>query len=156
VNQRVDVFTRVICTSYRTSFDRSNAAVLAGMLVILAVILISLEREARGRSLRFRADRGVAARAVPKILTPVLSALSSLWFIAIVVVTLGVPIVSLLIRLAEGTRRPLDWAELGAAVVSTSWISAVGAVIAVLVALPIAALSSQFRRRSSSAIESLS
>lgn len=153
---RVDAFTRVIYTSYRASFDRSNAAVLAGMLVILAVILISLERKARGRSLRFRADKGVAARAVPKTLTPALAAVSSLWFIAIVVVTLGVPIVSLLIRLAEGTRRPLDWAELGAAVVSTAWISAVGAVIAVLLALPIAALSSQFRRRSSSAIESLS
>ncbi len=153
---RVDAFTRVIYTSYRASFDRSNAAVLAGMLVLLAVILISLERKARGRSLRFRADKGVAAITAPKTLTPTWSALSSLWFIAIAVISLVVPIVSLLIRLAEGTRRPLDWNELGTAVVNTAWVSAIGAVIAVLLALPIAALASKFRNRSTSTIESLS
>jgi iron(III) transport system permease protein len=153
---RVDAFTRVIYTSYRASFDRSNAAILAGMLVILAVILILLERRARGRSLRFRADKGVASIAIAKTPTLALSALSSLWFIAIAVISLGIPIVSLLIRLTEGARRPLDWSELTTAVVNTAWISATGAVIAVLLALPIAALASKFRSKSASAIESLS
>jgi iron(III) transport system permease protein len=153
---RVDAFTRVIYTSYRASFDRSNAAVLAGMLVILAVILISLERKARGRSLRFRADKGVASITIPKALTPASSALSLMWFIAIAVISLGIPIVSLLIRLSEGTRRPLDWGELASAAVNTAWISALGAVIAVLLALPIAALASTFRSKSTSSIESLS
>ena len=153
---RVDAFTRVIYTSYRASFDRNNAAVLAGMLVILAVILISLERKARGRSLRFRADKGVATMSVPTTLTPIFSSLSSLWFIAIFVVSLGIPVTSLLIRLMQGTRRPLDWAELMTAVINTAWISALGAVIAVLLALPIAALASKFHNKSTSAIESIS
>jgi iron(III) transport system permease protein len=153
---RVDAFTRVIYTSYRASFDRTNAAVLAGMLVLLAVILISLERKARGRSLRFRADKGVASSRLPKALTPVLSALSSLWFVAIATISLAIPVISLLIRLGEGTRRPLDWAELLGAVANTAWVSALGAVIAVLLALPIAALASRFRSRSASTIESVS
>ena len=153
---RVDAFTRVIYTSYRASFDRTNAAVLAGMLVLLAVILISLERKARGRSLRFRADKGVASSRLPKALTPALSALSSLWFVAIATISLAIPVISLLIRLGEGTRRPLDWAELLGAVANTAWVSALGAVIAVLLALPIAALASRFRSRSASTIESVS
>jgi iron(III) transport system permease protein len=153
---RVDAFTRVIYTSYRASFDRSNAAVLAGMLVILAIILISLERKARGRSLRFRADKGVASITVPKPLNSTYSALSSLWFITIAVISLGIPIISLLIRLSQGARRPLDWAELMNAVVNTAWISALGAVIAVLLALPIATLAANFRRKSTSTIESIS
>ncbi len=153
---RVDAFTRVIYTSYRASFDRSNAAVLAGMLVLLAVILIALERKARGRSLRYRPGRGVAATTARKTLNPPVAVLRSSWLIAITVISLGVPIVSLLIRLGEGTRRPLDWTELGSAVINTAWISAIGAVIAVLLALPIAALASRFRSKSTSAIESLS
>jgi len=153
---RVDAFTRVIYTSYRASFDRTNAAVLAGMLVLLAVILISLERKARGRSLRFRADKGVASSPLPKALTPALSALSSLWFVAIATISLAIPVISLLIRLGEGRRRALDWAELLGAVANTAWVSALGAVIAVLLALPIAALASRFRSRSASTIESVS
>jgi len=126
------------------------------MLVLLAVILISLERKARGRSLRFRADKGVASSRLPKALTPALSALSSLWFVALATISLAIPVISLLIRLGEGTRRPLDWAELLGAVANTAWVSALGAVIAVLLALPIAALASRFRSRSASTIESVS
>lgn len=153
---RVDSFTRVIYTSYRASFDRTNAAVLAGMLVILAIVLIILERNARGRTLRYRSDKGVARTAFATTLTTEPKSLGVLWFLAIVVIALGVPIVALVIRLGEGTRRALDWGELGAAVVNTAWISFFGAVIAVALALPIAALAARYRGTSTSVIESVS
>jgi iron(III) transport system permease protein len=57
--------------------------------------------------------------------------------------------------MSEGTRA-LDWGELTTAVVNTIVVSFVGAVIAVGLALPIAALTSRFRNRKSAAIESLS
>jgi len=57
--------------------------------------------------------------------------------------------------MSEGTRA-LDWGELTTAVVNTVVVSFVGAVIAVGLALPIAALTSRFRNRKSAAIESLS
>src|SRR5918994_6143357 len=59
---RYDVFTRVIYTSYRSSFDRTPAAILGCVLVVLTVVIVWAESRARGRASYARLGGG-AARA---------------------------------------------------------------------------------------------
>ncbi len=150
---RVDAFTRVIYASYRASFDRTSAAVLSLVLVALALVLVLLERRVRGRGLRYRAATGTARRAIPLDLSPkwksgALALLAVTTFIALVI-----PIGSLLLRLAEGARRPLDLGELVNAALATAGVALMGAVVALALALPVAALAARYRQRSVRTIE---
>ncbi|MGA9147169.1 MAG: ABC transporter permease subunit, partial [Candidatus Nanopelagicales bacterium] len=51
---RVDTLSRAIYASYRSSFDRSSAAILALLLALLAVLVVAIEQRARGRAQRSR------------------------------------------------------------------------------------------------------
>ena len=66
---------------------------------------------------------------------------------------LGVPLGSLVARLLEGTRRPLDPGELLTATVNSAGVSLAGAILAVALALPVAVLAARYRSRSVGAIE---
>ncbi|WP_146057277.1 iron ABC transporter permease, partial [Streptomyces sp. SM14] len=57
---RYDTFTRAIHTSYRASFDRTPAAALGCVLVLITVLLVVAERRTRGRARYARAGRGTA------------------------------------------------------------------------------------------------
>jgi len=59
-------FTRAIFVLYRTSFDRSAAAVLALMLVALTLLILWGEARARGSSRLYRAGVG-ASRPSPRV-----------------------------------------------------------------------------------------
>jgi iron(III) transport system permease protein len=150
---RVDAFTRVIYASYRASFDRTSAAVLALLLVVLAVVLVLLERRVRGRSARYRTSSGAARRAVAHRLSRSGAALGTAWLAVLVGLAVVVPVVSLLLRLAEGSRRPLDGGELLGAALTSAGVSLAGAVVAVLLALPVAALAARYRGRQVGLIE---
>ena len=73
---------------------------------------------------------------------------------SIVVIAIGVPVVSLLLRLSEGSRRPLDVGELLTATLNSAGAAAMGAVIAVALALPIGLLTARFRSAWSTGTES--
>lgn len=153
---RVDAFTRVIYATYRASFDRTSAAVLALMLVALAATLVLLERRVRGRSARYRTSTGAARRPVMLRLGRRGRTIATSWLAALVGLAVVVPVVSLLLRLAEGSRRPLDWAELAGATLTSAGVSLAGAVLAVLLALPVAALAARYGGRGVAAIETAS
>jgi len=59
-------FTRAIFVLYRTSFDRSAAAVLALMLVALTLLILWIESRTRGSAKLYRAGTG-AVRPNPRI-----------------------------------------------------------------------------------------
>ena len=153
---RVDAFTRVIYASYRGSFDRTTAAVLAVVLVALALLLILAERRVRGRTSRWRVGSGASRR--PSVL--VLSRLQTLAVIvglaSVVFVAILIPVVSLVRRLLEGSRRPLDWGELAQATFNTFGVSTLGAIAVVLLALPIGVLAARSRARSVRVLEAMS
>jgi len=151
---RVDAFTRVIYASYRASFDRTSAAVLASILVLLALALVFAERKIRGRSLLYRASTGTQRQTVLTLLT--FRGRISGWFfvIAVIVLAIAIPIYSLLARLVEGSRRPLDGVELLNATLSSAGAAATGAVLAVALALPIGLLTARYRNKWSSGTES--
>lgn len=60
---RYSSFTRAIYVQYRSSFDRSQAAVLGLMLVAMTILLLILAQRIQGRRRYHRAGVGVARRA---------------------------------------------------------------------------------------------
>ena len=153
---RVDAFTRAIYTSYRASFDRTSAAVLALVLVLLAAILIYAERRVRGRSQRWRTGSGSARRAAEIDLTSRQRVLAVLALSALAILSLGVPAFSLLRRLSEGTRRPLDLIELATATANSFGVSLLGSLLAVGLALSVGVLAARYRTKSSRVLEAVS
>lgn len=57
---RYDTFTRAIHTSYRASFDRTPAAALSVVLVVMTVLLVAAEARTRGRAGHARTGTGTA------------------------------------------------------------------------------------------------
>ncbi len=153
---RVDAFTRVIYASYRASFDRVSAAVLALVLVGLAALLVIAERRIRGRTRRWRVATGTQRTAVPIDLRGPARVISLAWLTALTVVALGVPLVSLVLRMLQGSRTPLDWLELVSAALTSLGVSLAGAILAVLLALPVGILAARYRTRSVRTIETVS
>lgn len=62
---RYDAFTRAIYTSYRASFDRTAAAGLSLVLVLLAVALLAVEAAVRGRVTLHRVGVGTRRAGTP-------------------------------------------------------------------------------------------
>lgn len=153
---RVDAFTRVIYTTYRASFDRITATVLALVLAVLAAALVVAERRVRGRALRWRVAAGAQRDAVPvelgrARLAGAVGALSALSAMA-----LGVPLVSLLLRALEGSRSPLRPGELASAAMTSLTVASAGAALAVLLALPVGILAARHHTRGVRWVETLS
>ena len=150
---RVDAFTRVIYTAYRASFDRTSAAVLSLLLVLLALVLVIVEARVRGRAQRWRLGSGVTRPVPPRRLSTRATVASLGWLIGVALLSLGVPVWSLIMRLAESRRIGFDARELAGAIAGSITASAVGAAIAIALALPIAVLAARYSTRLARGIE---
>jgi iron(III) transport system permease protein len=150
---RVDAFTRVIYASYRASFDRTTAAVLALVLVALAAALVLLERRVRGRERRYRTSSGAARISLPVGLTGPQRVVALAGLGVLVGLAIAVPVASLLNLLTQSTRRPLDPGELLTATLNSAGASLLGALLAVALALPVGVLAARHRGRTVTAIE---
>lgn len=62
---RFDTFTRAIYLQYTASFDRSVAAVLALLLVVLTILILVFEVKMRGKARYYRSSSGTVRPAVP-------------------------------------------------------------------------------------------
>jgi iron(III) transport system permease protein len=142
---RVDAFTRVIYASYRASFDRVSAAVLALLLVLLAAALVLGERRIRGRAQRWRVASGTVRPAVPVVLRGTRRMFGVTWLAFWGFLALGVPLLSLMTQLLRSTSVPLRWDLLVQATINSAGVSALGAAAAVLLALPIGILAARYR-----------
>jgi iron(III) transport system permease protein len=143
---RVDAFTRVIYTSYRASFDRVSAAVLALVLVALAAILVLAERRVRGRAQRWRIGSGSARPAPVMVLTGPRRLMAMGWLAFWGVLALGVPITSLIGQLIRSTQVPIKWGDIIQATINSAGVSALGALIATALALPVAILAARYTK----------
>ena len=143
---RFDSFTRVIYSSYRASFDRTTAAVLALLLVAVTVAVVAGEARARGRARTARVGSGSARAARPHPLgrarVPALAAV-----LGVAVLALGVPAAVLAYWMTVGTSAAGPWASVLAAAASTLSVSAAGAVATVLLALPVGVLAARYGGR---------
>jgi iron(III) transport system permease protein len=148
---RFPTLTWGINAAYSASFDRAQAATLALLLVVLALLVVVGERTARRQVSRVSA-RPVARRRVG---VPGLFALLGVVSLA-PVAGVFVPLGGLVSRLLDAkTVRAIDVPRLVEAVGWTVGVAIGAAVCAVVLALPIAALASRYRGRLVTVIESV-
>jgi len=144
--------TTGILDQYRVSFNGPAATMLALVLVAFCLVLLGLEALARGPRRRSRVGSGVGRTATRHRLgraTPVwIGAL-----VALAVLSLGVPMLSLVRWLMRGNSSSLPDADLGSAIATTLGLAVAGGVLATLAALPIAWLAVRYRGPLTSGIE---
>lgn len=140
---RYDVFTRVIHASYRSSFDRTPAAVLS--LVLIAVTIAITVAEARVRERTPGARVGSGAPRWPTVIplnrwrVPAVAA-----SVAVAGVSLAFPVATLGVWLARGTSET-TLSRLGDAALSTVWVALLGAIATTALAVPMGILTARYR-----------
>ncbi|PRX47149.1 iron(III) transport system permease protein [Prauserella shujinwangii] len=140
---RFEAFTMGIYTSYQATFDRTPAAILGCVLVVLAMALTYGERRARGAAAG-RAARGAARTPHPVPLGRArIPALAGV--VTVVTLALGVPVYSLLRWLLAGRSAGVDPADLLSATWGTVTVSGLGALLTVALAIPVGVLAARHR-----------
>ena len=134
----VDTFTRAIQNTYQSTFDRSAAAMLALLLVLISAILISIEHRSR---LRFNLTKSSAAIVKKPELMENLKyrVIGTILVYGYVVAALIIPLTVLMVRFLQSAGT-LDQSKLWLASLSTILVSSFGAALALLLAVPIALL----------------
>ncbi|MDP9402990.1 MAG: iron ABC transporter permease [Actinomycetota bacterium] len=150
-----DTLTRGIFLEYRSlSPDRSPAAVLGVVLVVLTLVAIGVERLARGRWAPSRAVAGVAPpprMSLGRWRWPAASLV-----VAVVVAGLGVPVGVLGYWATVGSSRAGAGEVLAGAATTSVGLAGAAALVAVAAALPVALLAVRHRTRFARAVETLS
>ena len=143
---RYNAFTRAIYLQYTSSFNRERAAILALMLILLTLLLLLLERRLSGRATGARLGAGAQRNAAPQRLGR--WRLPALLFCA-TLVGLGVllPVGVLGSWLTGRVSLAATPPDMGALTLTTASISALAALAAALLALPLALLLSRRHSR---------
>ena len=150
---RYDVFTRVIHQSYRASFDRTPAAVLSMVLVLVTLLITVAEQRTRGRAEHARLGSGVARRPTRIALgrwrpfAPLIPA-------AVAAIAIGIPGASLGYWMWRGQAAGIEIDRLATATIATIGVGAAAAVAATLCAIPLGILAARYRSRSVRWLES--
>ena len=137
----VDTFTRAISNLYRGSFDRSTAAVLALILVAISGLIISIENRTRSRSKNLRSSSRIINN--PQLIRNFKSrSIASAVTMVYVLLGLVFPLTLLMIRFFSNAAA-IDYPNLLRAALSTILASSLGALVALLLALPVGILVQQ-------------
>ena len=137
---RYDTLTRGIFLEYRSSFDRSAAAVIALVLVALTVLLIGVERAARGP---LATPRHSAAGRHRQVVLGAWRIPATLMVAVPALLGAGVPATIAAGWLRDGGRRPTSGGILGTAAVTSAGLSLSAAVLAVVLCLPVALIAAR-------------
>jgi iron(III) transport system permease protein len=151
---RFPVLTTAIFQAYGASYDRNYAALLSLFLIVLAVVIVLLERKARGRML------STSARSAGGRLRLVAITKTNRWlFIPLVLPALiaaVIPISFMVIRMFDvGALSAVEWDKLAQATLNTVGLSLGGATLGLLLALPIGILAGKYRSKIVTLIESV-
>lgn len=147
---RFQTLTWGIKSAYGSIFDRNLAALLAMILVVLALAVVLLERKMREpvqpgsskRAARTKPNRRDAWLAVGVLLVAP-------------IVGVVIPLIGLAQQLLQAeTVRQIDVAQLAITLGTTVLLAILGAVVAVILGLPIALLAAKYRSKLVSTIES--
>ncbi len=141
---RANVFTQAIYTQYRSSFDRSYAALLSLVLVAATLTILWAEQRARGRARTSRAH-GSSSRPLKLIRLgrwrwPALALL-----LGVTLLTLVIPVGVMLDWLALGLERGETWPGLGRAAANSLTVAGLAAIVTVLAGWPVAVLAARWR-----------
>ncbi|MEV6956288.1 iron ABC transporter permease [Streptomyces sp. NPDC051183] len=149
---RYDTFTRGIYTSYRASFDRTPAAALSVVLVVMTILLVAAEARTRGRAGHARTGTGTARPAVPAPLGPWhVPALA--WCTTVAAIAVLMPLATLGYWLAVGNSATWDPSRLLDTAGTTLGVAAAGAALTALLALPVGVIAARHRGRTAHLLE---
>ncbi|MBT0567452.1 iron ABC transporter permease [Williamsia sp. CHRR-6] len=133
---RYEAFTIGVYSAYRGGFDRTAAAVLGMILVVLAVSVTLLERRVR-RGATARVGSGVDTYLAPITLRGMRSP-ALLVVVSVVAVGVIYPAVGLVGWMVRSLRRSLDVADVLATTAATVQLSAIAAIVVAVLAFPVA------------------
>ncbi|GAB2796964.1 iron ABC transporter permease [Streptomyces chlorus] len=149
---RYETFTRAIHTSYKASFDRTPAAALSVVLVLMTVLLVAAEARTRGRAGHARTGGGTARPASPaplgRLKWPALG-----WCSAVAAAGVAFPAGTLGYWLAVGNSRTWDPRGLLETGGITLLVAALGAALTTCLALPVGVLAARHRGRAAHLLE---
>lgn len=143
-----DTFTRAIYSAFRSSFDRSGAASLAAVLVVVTIAILVLEPTLRGKI--HPTDARVRRSSAIKLgwLAPLVVLVASAWAI----VSIALPAFSL-IRWNQVGLSTVDGGEVLRALVNSIGYAFAGGIVAVIFGLSISLLAVRYRSRFTIALE---
>ncbi|TDC63018.1 iron ABC transporter permease [Actinomadura sp. GC306] len=149
---RYDTFTRGIYVSYQASFDRTPAAALSVVLVLMTVGLVALETRTRGRRRHARTGSGTARPPVPvplgRMAAPALA-----WCGAVVSAAVVFPLATLAYWLVTGQRSTWDLPRFAETAGATLGAAAAGALLTTVLALPVGVVAARYRGRAAELLE---
>jgi iron(III) transport system permease protein len=152
---RYDTFTRAIFVQYRGALNRSSAAVLGLMLVVLTIVVLAAEQRVRGREQLHRLHgggaRSPATVALGRARWPAVAGLSALALLA-----LAVPLAVIAYWMWRGARFGEPVMPDLALIRNSLLASVLGAVAGVSAAFPVALLTVRHPGRLSRVVERLS
>jgi iron(III) transport system permease protein len=139
---RLDTFTRVIYTTYRATFDRSAAASLGLMLLMVSLFVVFLERRFRGTanpSQTMSKSGGILKIGSWKYL-------ALLFVLTIYFLTLALPAYVLISRTLQ-VSADINLNKILSLTFNTALVAFLGATIALLLAIPVGVLSARFNSK---------
>jgi iron(III) transport system permease protein len=151
---RYDTFTRVIYIQYQSFMNRSLAATLALVLVVITAVILYMELKSRGKARYCRNSAGAARQMQPvrlgKWRWPALA-----FVVAVVLVALVLPASGLIYWVMRGLANGQVLSSLWLPAWNSVTVSLLAALLAVAAALPVAILSVRRPGRLSHFIERL-
>lgn len=136
-----DSFTRAIYLQYQGSFDRSGAALLSLLLILLTALILVVEARTRGRA---RYHRGRVARPAALVRLGVWRWPALLFCGAVVFLALAMPLLVLTYWLARGLAQGMQPGLVWGATLNSTYVSGAAALAALGAALPVAILAVRF------------
>jgi iron(III) transport system permease protein len=139
-----DAFTRVIYTQYTSSLDRSMAAVLSLVLVVVTIGVLLVERRIAATDKRKHYRAGVGVQRTPKVFALGAWRIPALIFCTLLVgLGLFVPVGVLTVWFVQNTLQGKPVLELGMPALNAVTASGGAAVVAALAAIPLAWLAAR-------------
>jgi len=154
---RFRTFTTEIYAEYRTSFDNSGASLLACLLIAMCLVCLAFEFRVRGRARYERVDRG-ARRAARRYELGRWRWIVCGGFVALAVVTLGVPLGMIGFWLTQEGAAAVTPAEVSPELLFNATMSSAGfglaaAALTTLLVLPLAFLLARYPTRLATVFE---
>lgn len=141
---RFDSFTTAIFDQFQSTFNGPAANMLAGVLTLTCLLFLLLDIKVRGKTRYTRVGAGVPQRQRPKPLTLPVKVVCTLLPLTLVVLSLGVPLLSLLRWLWLGGVDVWQQPALWRAFQQTLTLAVTGAALTTACAFPLAWLSVRY------------
>jgi iron(III) transport system permease protein len=149
---KVDTLTRLIFTTYRATYDRSSAATISIILLLVSLLVVTLSRRFSGNNFGSKVGPGISRNALISNIGK-LRLLALSFFVLLNTFIIGIPGYVLISRSFQ-VRQDIELSELLKTAFNTVQVSFIGASLALILAIPLGILGSRFKSNLSTRLES--